>query len=213
MIWRNIHETVDVGPSNSGTEEPNVFFVGTDSETVEVSSDWSLRRFKKTYKDLSALNVDNGFFVTSLPYYAIQYAENLATEHDSVPLVLAMEFKKDVKFFDLASKDDYAAVGIDADIADIFVDAEPYFAINNQLDANKMSYQPYEFSVVKNFLAGGGSWDVIISNKNFGNKLKKIDTPAKLAQEYDRQYLEGIKAPFEYLLGKDNPLISSVYMT
>ena len=90
-----------------------------------------------------------------------------------------MEFKKDVKFFDLASKSDYRIVDINPDIADIFINAEPYFAINNQLDANKMPYQPYEFSVVKNLLAGSGSWDEIISRKDFSDKLEKINTPKK----------------------------------
>ena len=42
-----------------------------------------------------------------------------------------MEFKKDVKFFDLESKQDYLDAGINSDIADIFISAEPYFAINN----------------------------------------------------------------------------------
>ena len=212
MKQKAISETVDVGPSNSG-KGPNVFFVGTHSKTIDINSDWSVPQFKETYKKLDALSVQNGFFVTSLPQYAIQYADNFAIEKKAKPIILAMEFKKDVKFFDLESKQDYLDAGINSDIADIFISAEPYFAINNQLDANKMPYQPYEFSVVKNLLGGGGSWDEIISKKNFKDRLEKINNPSKFEQAYVEWYSKGIIQPFEYLLGKDNPLISSVYTT
>lgn len=150
------------------TEDTKLFFVGTTSSKYDLAS----QQFK-SYKSLDRISVDSAAFGTSTWEYACSYAKMYSTQGDP-GVVVAFQLKPGIEVFDLRDPNEYVRLGLPPEIAKIFEDAEPYFAINTNVPSYMKQGIPKEFVAAKAWIeyASGTSGQTGIK---FLDRIRLID--------------------------------------
>lgn len=149
------------------TEDTKLFFVGTTESKYDLAS----QKFKD-YKELDKISIENAAFGTSTWGYACAYAKQYAKKDDH-GVVVAFELKPGLEVFDVRDPTEYDAIGIPREIANVFVDAEPYFAINTKVPAQQAGVRPPEFTAALSWLKD--AVDAKKENDNILDWLRRLD--------------------------------------
>ena len=177
--WESVIKMIDESNQQLNekkiTDSNKLFFLGTTTKNFDVET----QRFN-SYKQLDKIAVDNAAFGTSTWEYACAYAKQYGTNSNGKyhGVVVAFELKPGIEVFDLRDENEYIDLGLPPQIANVFKNCEPYFAINTNIPAQQSFVVPPEFSVAKAFLK-------IISN--IGDKKSDDDNENML------DYLESAK--------------------
>ena len=151
--WESVIKMIDESNQQLNekkiTDSNKLFFLGTTTRNFDVET----QRFN-SYKQLDKIAVDNAAFGTSKWEYACAYAKQYGTNSNGKyhGVVVAFELKPGIEVFDLRDENEYIDLGLPPQIANVFKNCEPYFAINTNIPAQQSFVVPPEFSVAKAFL-------------------------------------------------------------
>ena len=184
------------------TEDTKLFFVGT----TESKYDLTAQKFKD-YKELDKISIENAAFGTSTWGYACAYAKQYAKTDDH-GVVVSFELKPGCEVFDLRDPNEYASLGIPREIAGVFADSEPYFAINTQIPAQQSGVKPPEFIAAVAWLKSIAGAKDYSGKESFLDLLEKVDanklpkTADEMLRSYGEAYADMLRRIFVKFFGE-----------
>lgn len=127
-----------------------LYFIGTQMHSLKSPDSFTKESVVSLNRLTADLPVDASVYMTKNFEYAKIYAENNGTDDDPA-IIIALQLPAGTTFFDVADQTDYTVLfdGIPegVDIADIFRECEPYFAMNSQLGSAQLQTNvPPEYS-------------------------------------------------------------------
>ena len=184
------------------TDSRDIFFVGCKYDTYDLSKQKFI-----SYKTFSRLNTESSAFGTSTLEYAIAYAIQYSKK-DKPGILVAFKLNKGLRFFELKNINDYKKIsgleGLEDQLALIFKECEPYFAINTKVDGHRLKAVPTEYNIAREILKfrvfgkfEGGITSLLISKTLDNDKFKLIDD-----SEYKSIYEEYAKNAIRNAIGK-----------
>lgn len=110
--------------------------------------------------------------------------------------------------FDLRDPSEYASLGIPREIADVFTDAEPYFAINTEVPAQQSGVKPPEFIAAVAWLKSIAGAKDYSGKESFLDLLEKVDadklpkTTDEMLRSYGEAYASMLRRIFVKFFGE-----------